>query len=122
MESIQRLADSTKEYWRVGVENAKAISRSMDSGKDGKTVEKSDENLLLQKLCEAFKKAKAGGQKHVAVSDFHEQMEGLKLGAVLEILKNQGEKKGIIEIDTKEIRPTPNGIERLKQIDSTFQW
>jgi hypothetical protein len=29
MESIQRLADSTKEYWRVGVENAKSISRSI---------------------------------------------------------------------------------------------
>ena len=29
MESIQRLADSTKEYWRVGVENAKEISRSL---------------------------------------------------------------------------------------------
>ena len=29
MESIQRLADSTKEYWRVGVENAKAISKSL---------------------------------------------------------------------------------------------
>ena len=65
----------------------------MDSGKDGKTVEKWDENLLLQRLCEAFKKAKDGGQKHVAVSDFHEQMEGLELGAVLEILKNEGEKK-----------------------------
>ena len=29
MESIQRLADSTKEYWRVGVENAKAINNSI---------------------------------------------------------------------------------------------
>jgi hypothetical protein len=29
MESIQRLADSTKEYWRVGVENAKAIRKSL---------------------------------------------------------------------------------------------
>ncbi len=29
MESIQRLADSTKEYWRVGVENAKAIGRAI---------------------------------------------------------------------------------------------
>lgn len=29
MESIQRLANSTKEYWRVGVENAKSISRSL---------------------------------------------------------------------------------------------
>ena len=29
MESIQRLADSTKEYWRIGVENAKATSRSL---------------------------------------------------------------------------------------------
>ena len=93
MESIQRLSESMKECWRVGVENGKANSRSMESGKDGKTVEEWDENLLLQRLCEAFKKAKDGGQKHVAVSDFHEQMEGLELGAVLEILKNQGEKK-----------------------------
>ena len=54
----------------------------MESDRDGKTVEEWDENLLLQKLCEAFKKAKAAGQKHVAVSDFHEQMEGLELGAV----------------------------------------
>ena len=29
MESIQRLADSTKECWRVGVENAKSINNSM---------------------------------------------------------------------------------------------
>jgi hypothetical protein len=29
MESIQRLADGTREFWRVGVENAKAISSSM---------------------------------------------------------------------------------------------
>ena len=29
MESIQRLADSTKEYWRVGVENAKTINNSI---------------------------------------------------------------------------------------------
>jgi hypothetical protein len=29
MESIQRLADSTKEYWRVGVENARAVRRSL---------------------------------------------------------------------------------------------
>ena len=28
-ESIQRLTDSSKEYWRVGVENTKAISRSI---------------------------------------------------------------------------------------------
>ena len=29
MESIQRLTDSNREYWRVGVDNAKAISRSL---------------------------------------------------------------------------------------------
>src|SRR4029079_6258468 len=29
MESIERLADNTKEYWRVGVENAKAINKSL---------------------------------------------------------------------------------------------
>ncbi|MGA8563792.1 MAG: hypothetical protein WB587_03485 [Nitrososphaeraceae archaeon] len=29
MESIQRLTDCTEEYWRVGVENAKAIGRSI---------------------------------------------------------------------------------------------
>jgi hypothetical protein len=94
----------------------------MESGKDGKTVEGWDENLLIQKLCGAFKKAKDGGQKHVTVSDFHEHIEGLELGALLEILKNQGVQKGIIEIDTNVIRPTPHGIEKFKQIDSSFQW
>ena len=29
MESILKLTDCTEEYWRVGVENAKAISRSI---------------------------------------------------------------------------------------------
>ena len=29
MESIQRLTDSTKDYWRVGVENTKAINNSI---------------------------------------------------------------------------------------------
>ena len=29
MENIQRLTDSTKEYWRIGVENAKAINNSI---------------------------------------------------------------------------------------------
>jgi dsDNA-binding SOS-regulon protein len=29
MESIQRLADSTKDYWSVGVENARAINNSI---------------------------------------------------------------------------------------------
>jgi hypothetical protein len=29
MESIQRLADSTREYWRIGVENTKAIKSSI---------------------------------------------------------------------------------------------
>ena len=27
MESIQRLTDGSRDYWRVGVDNAKAISR-----------------------------------------------------------------------------------------------
>jgi hypothetical protein len=78
--------------------------------------------LSIQRLCGAFKKAKDGGQKHVTVSDFHEHIEGLELGALLEILKNQRVQKGIIEIDTNVIRPTPHGIEKIKQIDSSFQW
>ena len=32
MESIQRLTDSSRDYWRVGVENTKAISRSLREG------------------------------------------------------------------------------------------
>ena len=31
-ESIQRLTDSNREYWRVGVENTKAINRSLREG------------------------------------------------------------------------------------------
>ena len=29
MESIQRLTDSSREYWRIGVENARTISESL---------------------------------------------------------------------------------------------
>ena len=29
IESIQRLTDSSRDYWRVGVENTKAISKSL---------------------------------------------------------------------------------------------
>ena len=29
MESIQRLTDSSRDYWRVGVENTKAINNSL---------------------------------------------------------------------------------------------
>jgi hypothetical protein len=94
----------------------------MESGKDGKTVEGWDENLLTQRLCKSFKKAKDGGQKHVTVNDFHEHIEGLELGALLGILKNQGVQKGMIEIDTNIIRPTPYGIEKFKEIESSFQW
>jgi len=50
----------------------------MESGKDRKTAEGWDENLLMQRLCEAFKKPKDGGQKHVTVNDFHEHIEGLE--------------------------------------------
>ena len=32
MESIQRLTDSSRDYWRVGVENAKAINNSLREG------------------------------------------------------------------------------------------
>ena len=94
----------------------------MESGKDRKTAEGWDENLLMQRLCEAFKKPKDGGQKHVTVNDFHEHIEGLEWNALLEILKNQGVQKGIIEKDTNVIRPTPHVIEIIKQIDSSFQW
>jgi len=69
----------------------------------------------MQRLCEAFKKAKDGGQKHVTVNDFREHIEGLEWGALLEILKNQGVQKGIIEIDTNVIRPTPYGIEKFNR-------
>jgi hypothetical protein len=63
----------------------------MESGKDGKTVEGWDENLLMQRLCKSFKKAKDGGQKHVTVNDFHEHIEGLELGRNPE--KSRGTKR-----------------------------
>ena len=87
----------------------------MESGKDRKTAEGWDENLLMQRLCEAFKKAKDGGQKHVTVSDFHEHIEGLELGALLEILKNQGVQKGIIEIDTNVLDRHLMGLKKSKK-------
>ena len=68
----------------------------MESDRDGKTERNGMKNCHCKSFAKPLRKQKVAGQKHVAVSDFHEQMEGLQLGAALEILKNQG-KKGIIE-------------------------
>jgi hypothetical protein len=94
----------------------------MDSGKSGTEVGEWDEKLLLQRLCEAFKKASGKGQKHVTISEFHEQFKEVELDKITDILNKQGVQKGIIEIDSKVIRPTPSGVEKLKELDKSFEW
>jgi hypothetical protein len=81
-----------------------------------------DENLLLQGLGESFKKAKEKGEKHIAMADFHSLFQGIGLDTITQNLNKNGLQKGIIEIDSNMIRPTPLGIEKFKQIDSSFQW
>jgi hypothetical protein len=45
-----------------------------------------EEDSLLQKLCEAFKKARNNGKLHVDLDEFHKQHE-LEPNATLEVLK-----------------------------------
>jgi hypothetical protein len=95
---------------------------ALESNKDEKAIAEWDENLLLQRLSESFKKAHDKGQKHIAVADFHSHFQEIGLDTITQILNKNGVQKGIIEIDSNIIRPTPLGIEKFKQIDSSFQW
>ena len=94
----------------------------MESDKDEKAVVELDENLVLRRLGESFKKASEKGDKHIAVAEFHSLFRGVGLDAITQILNKNGVQKGIIEIDSNIIRPTPIGIEKFKQLDSSFQW
>jgi hypothetical protein len=77
------------------------------------------DDSLLQKLCEAFREARNNGKLHVDLDEFHKQLGELGPNATLEVLKKEV-KNGIIEIDNKQIRPTPLGIERSKLDKSLY--
>lgn len=94
----------------------------MESDKDEKAGVEWDENLLLHRLSESFKKARDEGREHIAVADFHSLFQEIDLNAMTQILNKNGVQKGIIEIDSNMIRPTPLGIDKFKQIDSSFRW
>ena len=78
-----------------------------------------EDDLLVQRLGEAFREARENGKMHVDVDEFHECYGEPEPNATLEVLKNQGVKEGIIGMDNKQIRPTPLGIKRCK-LDSSF--
>ncbi len=82
-------------------------------------MESQDNELLMQKLCEAFKEARDNGKMHVDLDEFHKQHSELEPNATLEVLKKEVQ-KGIIEIDNKLIRPTPLGIERCNLDKSLY--
>ncbi len=82
-------------------------------------MESQNDELLMQKLCEAFKAARNNGKMHVDLDEFHKQHSEFEPNTTLEILKKQV-KEGIIEIDNKLIRPTPLGIERCKLDKSLY--
>ena len=73
-----------------------------------------EDDLLVQRLGEAFKEARENGIIHVDVDEFHEHYGESEPNATLEVLKDQGVQK-----DNKQIRPTPLGIKRCK-LDSSF--
>lgn len=75
----------------------------------------SDE-VLVQKLCVAFKEARDNGKMHLEVDEFHKNYPN----ATLEVLKKQVQ-KGIIGIDNKQIRPTPLGIQVCRLDKSSYQ-
>ena len=82
-------------------------------------MESQNGELLMQKLCEAFKAARNNGKMHVDLDEFHKQHSEFEPNTTLEILKKQV-KEGIIEINNKLIRPTPLGIERCKLDKSLY--
>lgn len=79
----------------------------------------SQNDSLLQKLCEALTEARKNGKLHVDLEEFHKQQGELDPNTTLEVLK-KGIQIGIIGIDNKHIRPTPLGIELCKLDKSLY--
>jgi len=79
----------------------------------------SQNDSLLQKLCEALTEARKNGKLHVDLEEFHKQQGELDLNTTLEVLK-KGTQIGIIGIDNKQIRPTPLGLELCKWDKSLY--
>jgi hypothetical protein len=82
-------------------------------------MESQNSEVVMQKLCEAFKAARNNGKMHVDLDEFHKQHSEFEPNTTLEILKKEVQ-KGIIEIDNKLIRPTPLGIEQCKLDKSLY--
>jgi len=82
-------------------------------------MENQNDELLVEKLCQAFKEARNNGKMHVDLDEFQQQYSEFEPNAMLEVLKKEVQ-KGIIEIDNKLIRPTPLGIERCKLDKSLY--
>jgi hypothetical protein len=79
----------------------------------------SSEDLLVQKLGEAFREALDNGKKHIELEEFDKKYGELASDTTLEMLNKQVQ-KGVIGIDNKLIRPTPLGIERCKLDISSY--
>ncbi len=56
-----------------------------------------DENMLLQRLNESFKKARDKGQKHIAVAEFHSHFQEISLDSMTQILNKNGYKRGLLK-------------------------
>ena len=60
----------------------------------------SSEDLLVQKLGEAFKEALDNGKKHIELEEFDKKYGELEFDTTLEMLNKQVQ-KGVIGIDNK---------------------
>jgi len=69
----------------------------LESNKDEKAVAEWDENMLLQRLNESFKKARDKGQKHIAVAEFHSHFQEIGLVTMTQILNKNGYKRGLLK-------------------------
>ena len=78
----------------------------------------SSEDLLIQKLGQAFKEALDNGKMHIDLEEFDKKYSEFETETTLEILNEQVQ-KGVIGIDNKLIRPTPLGIRQYK-LDKSF--
>ena len=56
-------------------------------------MEPQNDELLVQKLCEAFKEALNNGKMHVDLDEFHKQYSEFEPNTTLEVLKKEVQKR-----------------------------
>lgn len=81
-----------------------------------------DDFLIVQRLCESFKKVNDEGKDFMTVEEFIylSNFQGMSSNEVLKLLEKHGVEKGFIEMNKGVIKQTQLGIDECSRRSTSF--